>query len=126
MYKIILDTNFIITALKFRIDIFSEFQRICNFEYSINILDKSIDELEKLIKKNKINKATFKLTKDIIKFKKIKIIKTKGNNVDELLLKQKNAVIATQDKILKNKLEKKKIPIIIIRQKNHLELKNVL
>lgn len=126
MYKVILDTNFIITALKFRIDIFSELQRICNFKYTINILDKSIDELENLIKKNKIKKTTLDLIRRIIKIKKIKIIKTRGNNVDNLLLKQKNAIIATQDKRLKDRLKKKKIPIIVIRQKNHLELKNVL
>ena len=58
MYTIVLDTNFLITALKFRIDIFDDIEKICDFDYEIAVLDKSLDELngkpnEKLIKANK-------------------------------------------------------------------------
>ena len=48
MKKIILDTNFIVTALKFKIDLFSELRKALDFQYEIFILDKTIDELKKL------------------------------------------------------------------------------
>ena len=35
MKKIILDTNFLITAIKFKVDIFTEINRICDFNYKI-------------------------------------------------------------------------------------------
>lgn len=117
MKKIILDTNFILTCLKYKVDILSELDRIIDFKYKVYIIDRTINELK--------GKKLEKLAKTFIK--KLSIIKTKEHlSVDNLLLQQKSAIIATQDKILKEKLKKAKIPIIILRQKKYLILKNVL
>jgi len=115
MYNIILDTNFLLIIPQFKIDIFKELERICNFKYKISILDKTLDELK--------DKKDEKLIKEIIKKKKIKIIKTKGTYVDDILknIKDKNIIIATNDKELKKQL---KTPIIILKQKNYLQLLN--
>src|SRR3989344_1188552 len=97
MYTIVLDTNFLITALKFRIDIFDDIGKICDFDYELAVLDKSLDEL----KRN---------TKDY---------------VDDILASLKgDYIIATQDMELRKRLKGK--PIILIRQKKYLEIKNVL
>ena len=66
--KILLDTNFIMTCLKFKIDLFSEINRNCHFKYDIFILDKSIEELKKL---------KSKLSLDLIEKFKIEIIAIK-------------------------------------------------
>ena len=44
--KIILDTSFILTAIKFRIDIFLELERICIFNHKISVIDKTLHELK--------------------------------------------------------------------------------
>ena len=100
MKAIVLDTNFLVYCVKFRIDLFSEIQRICNFKYKICILDSTIKELEK-----------------------IEVINAKKENVDEELidLSKKDCIIATQDLALKKQLKE---AVIIIRQKRYLELKN--
>jgi len=117
MKKIILDTNFILTCLKYRVDILEEIKRIIDFPYQVYIIDKTLDELE--------GKKLEKLAKTFIK--KISIIKTeKDKSVDRLLLDQKDSIVATQDKLLKEKLKKAEIPIIILRQKKYLILQNVL
>ncbi len=113
MKKVILDTDFIITALKNKIHIFEQLKSLLNIKYKVYIIDKTIQELE--------NKPQEKLAKILIK--KLNIIKTKGNEkVDYYLAKQKNSIVATQDKELKEKLKNQKIPIITIRQKKYLKL----
>ncbi len=113
MKKVILDTNFLLTAIKFKIDIFSQLQ-----EYDVYILDKTLDELK--------NKKNEKLAKELLKKYNVKIIKTMSNkNVDDLLLEFNDYIIATQDKELKEKLKKAKISTISLRQKKYL-IENVL
>lgn len=114
--KIILDTDFIIFCLKNRVDILTQIKDL-NLIHKVYIIDKTIDELK--------NKPLEKLAKTFIK--KLNIIKTKKDNiVDNLILQQKNIIVATQDKELKEKLKKAKIPIITLRQKKYLILQNVL
>jgi len=116
MYNIILDTNFLLIIPQFKIDIFRELERICNFRYNLSILDKTLDELK--------GKKYEKLVKEIIKRKKISIIKTNsGGYVDNILknINDKNVIIATNDKELKKQL---KTPLIILKQKKYLQLIN--
>lgn len=115
MKAIVLDTNFLVYCVKFRIDLFSEIQRICNFKYKICILDSTIKELEKIKPKE------LSLIKKYIE--KIEVINAKKENVDEELidLSKKDCIIATQDLALKKQLKE---AVIIIRQKRYLELKN--
>lgn len=115
--RIILDTNFLLAIGQFNIDIFSELERICDFPYSIYVLDKTVDELNR-IASGKKDKASAKLVLDIIK-DRVKILKTKKGYADDLLvdLAGKDTVIATQDKGLKKRIKTK---IITMRQKKYL------
>ena len=122
--KIILDTNFLLIPQQFKIDIFSEIKRIADFKYDLYIVDKTIDELKKIIdsRQKQKNKLAAKIALQLIKKYKIKKIKTQENNVDNAILKtaNKNYLVATQDKLLKSKLKKKSIPLIVLRQKSYL------
>ncbi len=108
--KTILDTDFLINVIKYKINI----EEIKN----PTIIDKTLDELKKV---NNLNaKAAIKLTK----LKKFKIIKTKGNKiVDDLILEKatKEDSVATQDKKLKKQLKEKQIKTITIRQKKYIK-----
>jgi len=127
MKKILLDTNFLLIPIEFGVDIFSEIDRICNFNYKLHILDKTIDELNNIIEKQKgKNKGSAKFALKLVKLKKINIIKTKEKlTTDELIIKKANKkefIVATQDKFLKKQLKLKNIPLIILRQKKTLIL----
>jgi len=118
MKKIILDTSFILTALKQKINLASELQRILDKKFTIHIIDKTLKELE--------NKKHEKLAIQILKSLKCSIIKTTENkNVDNLILdhikKHPSCIVATQDKSLKEKLKKRNIRLITIRQKKYLK-----
>jgi hypothetical protein len=124
MYKqIILDTNFLLAVYQFRIDIFSELERVCDFPFELCIIDKTIDELNHIIERQKgKDKEAALFALNLINKKNISIIKTEKNtNVDDLILnliKNKDCIVATQDKNLKRKL--KGTQVLVIKQKKYL------
>ena len=129
MKKIIIDTNFLMIPYKFRVDIFSEFRRICNFNYNLFIYGQTIDELNGIVEKQSgDDKRAAKFALNLIKIKQISIIKSENKDldsyVDALILgnSDENTVIATQDIGLKKRLLEKAISVIILRQKKYLEL----
>ncbi|MBW2977420.1 hypothetical protein KY331_01100 [Candidatus Woesearchaeota archaeon] len=121
--KILLDTNFLLIPTQFKVDIFSEIDRIMLEKYQLFVLDKTIDELKKITadKKQKLkNRKAAKLGLQILKTKKVKILKTKEDlSVDDLIAKLKGYVVATQDIGLKKRIKGK---IITLRAKKKLIL----
>lgn len=128
MKRIILDTNFLLIPIQFKVDIFSEIQRICDFNYKIVLLEKSLDELrniQRTVKKK--DKLAIKIALSLIQSHKIETIRmgTKQELVDDCLVKYTDKdtdVVATQDINLKRRLRKKQIPLITLRQKKYLVL----
>ena len=125
MKKIIIDTNFLMIPYKFRVDIFSEFNRICNFNYELYIYENSINELKNIIdKQSGKNKKAAQFALKLIKLKNISIIKSEPKDVDLLILSNltKDTIVATQDMQLKKELLEKGAFVIILRQKKYLQL----
>jgi len=126
MKRIILDTNFLLIPMQFRVDVFSEIDRICLFGYKLYVLDKTIDELKSIVEKQRgKHKLAAKVALQLIKKKDISKIKTGEGRVDDLILKllDKGSVLATQDGLLRKKAAKKGIKLIVLRSKKYLELK---
>jgi rRNA-processing protein FCF1 len=122
MQKILLDTNFLLIPFQFNVDIFAEIDRIILGSYKIYVLDKTIDELNSIIddKEQKVrDRQAAKLGLQLIKAKKVSIIKTKQGAVDDLIAAQKDYIVATQDLGLKKRIKGKKI---VLRAKKKLIL----
>jgi len=121
--KILLDTNFLLIPFQYKVDIFAELDRILNHECSLFILDRCVDELEKL-KAGKGKEAQYaKMALTLIEIKAIKIIKTEEKkHTDRLIEEQEGYIIATRDMDLIRKLRKKPFKVITLRQKSHLIL----
>ncbi len=122
---IIVDTNFLMVPYQFKVDIFSEFDRICNFNYKMLVFEQSIDELNKIIKNQSgKHKKAAEFALRLIKLKNISVSKSEQKDVDALILNSigKDTVVATQDRELKKELLKKGASVIILRQKKYLEL----
>ena len=130
MKKIILDTNFIIIPYKFNVDIFSEIDRISRFDYELCVIDKTIEELNKLAESGKGGgKRAAKLALALLKSKKVRELESSGSGIyaDDALLEiaSPSNIIATQDIELKRRLKAKGVPVITLRQKKYLILMNV-
>ena len=124
--KILLDTNFMMIVGQFKVDIFSEINRICLFNYEIFILDRTIDELNKIReRKGQKNKVNANIALNLIELKKVKEIDTKDNKkdyADDVIMDvvDSDFVVGTVDKELKDRLKKRKVPIITLRKKQYL------
>lgn len=109
---IILDSDFLINAIKNKVDVVKQIYE--EFGNEICIVDKTIDELKKIDSLD--SRAALKL----IDVKKIKILKTTRDKIaDELILKivKNGDIVATQDKEFKKRLNKKGVKVITIKQK---------
>lgn len=124
MKRIIIDTNFLLIPFAHKVDIFSEFGRICP-GYRLYIFEQSIGELGGIFQSQggKDRKAA-KLALKLISLKGISIIKSTEKDVDMLILKgsSKGDIVATQDIMLRKRLLGKGIPVIMLRQKKYLQL----
>jgi len=148
MKTIILDTNALMAIGQFKIDVFMELERVCDFKYGVKVLDKTVDELEKIINEQRGKyQERAKLALDIIKKKKIKKIRTKDiyatsvakrilpttkglparrvpprQTVDDILvmLAKKGMIVVTQDKELKGRIKEVGGKLMTIRQKKKI------
>ncbi|MCH8003227.1 MAG: hypothetical protein IH934_01240 [Nanoarchaeota archaeon] len=128
MKKILLDTNFLMLSAQFRVDIFLEIERICNFNYKLYVLDKTIEELKNIIETQKgKHKDAAKVALQLLKLEKVNVIKTSSKkNTDDIILDygKKDHLVATQDKDLKRKLVNQGCKVIILKQKKILAIIN--
>ena len=122
MKKIIFDTNFIFNCVKYKVDFISELNRIMHEKYEVFVLDSTKIELDAISKKETKNKPIVKLVLSIIAAKNIKVIHTKESYADQILfdLSKEDYTIATNDKILKQRIKDQKKKVIFIRKNQYL------
>lgn len=118
--KILLDTNFLTAPFQFSFSLFDELERIYPYAEICTIED-AVQEAKS------IQQGQYKeLVPQLIKKEDIEVFQTEGEGeVDDLLVEISDEfIIATNDKELKERILEKGRPVIIIRQKNHLEVIN--
>ena len=122
MKTAILDTNFILSCVKQKIDFFEEipFQGM-----KILIPEEVIEEVKKIaISGKKLHfRRNAELALRILEKNKFETIKLGSSNVDKGLIeysrKQNNIIFATLDEELKRKIKK---PLLVIRKRKRLEI----
>jgi len=122
MKKVILDTNFILTCVKQKIDFFEDIKFM---GMQILIPKQVIRELESISNSKKKNhiRENAKLTLKLLEKNSFKKIDLKNKNVDKALIKiakeDLELIIATLDRELKKKIKNQKL---VIRGKKKLEV----
>ena len=122
MKKVIIDTNFLMIPFQFNIDIISEIKNLVLENYELIILKKSIDELTEIMKNSK-GKTKLDAKMAISLAEKFEIINSNSEKyVDDIIvdLTDKNVIVCTQDKNLKERVKEKKGKVIGMKQKLHL------
>lgn len=130
MKKIYLDTNFLLIPIQFKVDIFDEIERICDFPKEVLILSNTVDELKKIIdtqkgKDREAAKVALQIIDKKAKQKSLNITAfSKESEVDDILveLAKDGAIVATQDKELKKRIESVGGKIIILKSKSYLQM----
>jgi rRNA-processing protein FCF1 len=128
--RVIIDTNFLMIPGEFGVDIFSEIQSLMTEPYELCVLDKSVEELNKIIEKGSRKKEGFnaKLGLILIKQKNLKTLSSSSEGyadkaiIDLAKKAPEKTVVATQDKELRLKLAEIDVRTIQLRQQKHLIL----
>ncbi|HLG24079.1 MAG TPA: nucleotide-binding protein [Candidatus Nanoarchaeia archaeon] len=124
MKKIILDTNFLLIPIQFKVDILSEIKRICAFNYELCIYESTMDELKSILEKGSgKDKNAAKFALKMVEAKDFKKLKSETSYVDSSILENadENTIVATLDIALKKKLLDKGVSVIFLRQKKYLQ-----
>ena len=122
MKKAVLDTSFILTAVRQKIDFFYELETT---GFKILIPDLVLREIETISKSKKDSSRgeNAKLAVKILGKGKFEKIKLQGKNVDESIIKlaksDSEIVVATLDREIKNKIKNSKL---VIRQRKRIEI----
>jgi len=120
--QVILDTNFLMLAYQFKIDIFGELDRVLPKNEFI-ISSKILNELEKISESSKRDKLAARFALKLIKDKKVKIQKS-NEKVDDWILdyaKNNKAIVCTNDLDLKERLKTNGIRVIGLRGKTRID-----
>lgn len=121
MKLIVLDANMLIYSIKYKLDLESELERICDFMFEIALPSQVLDELKQLSTKGR-GKDKEAATLAFAIAKKFSVKKVAAKNADEALFKlAEGNVLATMDRALRKRFKnEKRGRMISIRQKNHL------
>lgn len=128
--KVILDTNFLLIPGQFNVNVFAEIELVIGKSVKLYIIDKTINELNKIMVFGKAKDASaaklgMALAGAHLKQKSLKILPSFPNkSVDDAVVAKSNKkiYIATQDKELKKRVKKKGAQVITLKQKKYLVL----
>ncbi|MDY6788696.1 MAG: hypothetical protein SVV03_01905, partial [Candidatus Nanohaloarchaea archaeon] len=114
----------LILPFRFNIEIFDEFERLVGRGFRLHTLDRTLNEALN-VKDGKYAD----LVKRLVDLKEIQVINSEADRpVDDALVEfadKKGFVVCTNDTELKERLDKKNLPFIYMRQENYLEAENL-
>ena len=129
--KIILDSNALFVPLQFKIDIFSEVERLLNRHVNLILLSPVKQELKFLATKESSKtrrEAAFAL-KLAAKCKYVTVDSDEKTLIDDIIInvaKTWNCPVFTNDSQLRKKLRDIRVPVIYVRQKSRLEIDGLI
>ncbi len=122
--RVILDSNFLMLPFQFNVDISNEIERILGGGYRIYVPREVLNELNYLSVKAEKHRDR-KMAKMALKFaRRFDTIEGGDKDADGAIiaLAEKDVIVCTNDKALKNRLREIQIPVIYLRQKSKLEI----
>ena len=125
--KVILDSNALFVPLQFKIDVFSELERLLNRRFELILLSAVKRELEILAEKGapKMRKSACLALKFAERCRLVEVDAEASAAVDDVVVevaKEWSAVVFTNDKQLRKRLRDISVPVIYVRQKSRLEI----
>jgi rRNA-processing protein FCF1 len=123
--KVIIDTNFLLIPGQFKVDIFSEIERVMQEPHEVYIVEKTMEELQRIVMAaGRDDKFAAKLAQVLVTQKGLKrLASSKGLKTadDDIVdISDENTYVATQDAILRKRVKAKGAKTIGLRQKKYL------
>jgi rRNA-processing protein FCF1 len=129
--KVILDSNALFVPFQFKIDIFSELERLLKRNFELILLSPVKRELEYLAEKGspKMHKNASYALKLAERCKYLEVNVLASAPTDDIIVKiakEWNSPVFTNDKQLRKRLRNISVPVIYVRQKSHLEIDGMM
>jgi hypothetical protein len=124
MKKIILDTNILLSVIRFRLSLTEEIKKIVGESFEMFVPNPVVHELKKISSKKTQSSKYAKLALKLINSKNIKILSSEEVNADKAIIKSvdNDTIVATDDKELRKKLKTFGTKTIYLRAKKHLAI----
>ncbi|MEM7824982.1 MAG: PIN domain-containing protein [Candidatus Aenigmatarchaeota archaeon] len=121
--KILLDTNFFLDVIKFRIEL-DEISDILTEPYQLVTLNSVVKELEKISKSKSTAGLHAKTALRLIETKNIAILTSREKNTDKAILQiaNKDIIVATNDSKLRKELKRRKSKTIYLRARKYVAI----
>jgi len=121
--KIVLDTNMLLSALEFKVDLFSEINALLPGRKVFFVPGQVMQELNALGRHKKLA-LRVNIIKDLLENNKVRLLEIKALNADAALLKaaEQNYFVATNDKELKKRVKQVNGSVLFLRKKKFVEL----
>jgi len=122
MKKVLLDTNFLLLPVQFKLDIFTVIPELLNDRVEFYIVDKTLEELRMLSRNKGRDGMAAKVALKLLGKFGVKKLKSKGKKADDAIVDAaKNGyIVATNDVELRRRLERIGITTIFLRGKKRL------
>ena len=120
MKKVLLDSNFLISCLKFKVDL-EKIEELLNEKVKFLIPKPALNEVKSLAGSKKRDSKFAKVALHFINSKKIEVLEVEGSADDAILkLAEKDLIVATNDLSLRKKLKVGGIKTIYLRGRKKL------
>lgn len=120
---VILDTNALMMQFQFHVDIEREVRRILDFNFEIVVPTVVVTELERIVKQGNQKEATeARMAVELAKTYRVEKSDTDGDTALLRMAEKLNAIVVTNDKVLRARLRAKGIPNIYMRSRAFLTL----
>jgi len=125
MRTVILDTNFLLLPVQFKIDIFSEISDLLEEKVEFIVFDSTLKELSEISKSKGKDGTAARVALKLLEEGNIRIIKGQSKNVDNDIIsyckQNKNTLVATNDATLRKKLKRIGVRVIFLRGRKKLD-----
>ena len=129
--KVILDSNALLVPLQFKIDVFSDLERLLNRSFEVILLSPVKRELEALARKGspKMRKNASYALKLAKKCRYVEVDFPASELTDDVIVKiaeEWKSPVFTNDRKLRQRLRDISVPVIYVRQKSRLEIDGMI
>ena len=129
--KVILDSNALFVPFQFRIDVFSELERLLNRRFELVLLSAVKRELEMLAEKGapKMRRDACCALKFAERCRLVEVAASISALTDDVIVEvaqEWGAVVFTSDKLLRRRLRDISVPVIYVRQNSRLEIDGIV
>ncbi len=120
--RVVFDTNMLLNIERFKVDVFEETRKLLG-RVEFEVPKQVIEELKKLAERNAKLRKEVNVAMELMEKRNVTVIEVEAENADKALLKlASEAIIATNDKELKDSVRELNGRVLYLRQRKFAEL----